>query len=284
MTNVKKRRVSLLVDEFITCRKCGDAIYDPPVFKCINDDMFCRPCHESLIGGVKKECSICFAKLSNRRSFLAEKILCKLPQLKCANQGCTKTYAGDEARILHTDTDCSFREVVCVHCEIPFSLQDLPGHLFKVKGFLPLLHSTSGFGHKVKTRISVEGMWDGRGKARPFTILTETGSSGDEERLHFFLNVGRSKGRYLFWVSHGQNKTLAREWRYSISIFSSSCDKKPEFTFGGYCPPADTTLAQIAQEMNILNLSTSFVAANLQGEKDNEITLESKIVRRDEKA
>jgi len=283
-SEAKRKRVSLSIEEIICCRKCSQPIYDPPVFKCPNDDMFCRPCHGSLMQD-HKECPFCFTRLTNKRSFLAEKILGKLPHTSCHNKGCNKSYAGDEARILHAEEECSLREVICVHCDIPHSIQDLPGHLFKVKGFSPLLHAVYGFGHEAKTRISVDGMWDGRGKSRPFTIVVEGGSGHDDQnsKLHFFLNVCRSKGRYLFWISHGQSKRETKAWRYTIRIFNSS-DKKPEFSFSGYCPPADSTLAQIAEEMNILNLSTNFVAANFQGEKDNEITLETKIVRVDEKA
>jgi len=311
---IKRKRVSLVIEDFLKCRKCCEPIYDPPVYKCANDDLFCRGCYEAIDKSDRRACAFCNAVLTGQRCALAEKILDKLPTVKCKNAGCSKAFAGDENRILHSHVECGYRKVNCVHCEALFGLNELAEHLFKVKGFYPLLHNVYGFGTKATTRFTVDELVDGRGKSRPFTVIVDSsddlkgcvggntsstsgvssggssfgaavGGGGDEKRLHFFLNVCRSKGRYMFWVSHGQKKNDLKVWRYTISVLGSSEAKRPEFTFSGYCQPADHSVPHIAEDMNVLNLSTNFQGDNFQGDnKNNIIVLETKIVRVAEKA
>lgn len=285
MSGAKRKRVSLVVEELVKCRKCCEPIYDPPVFKCPNDDLFCNGCYEAIVKSDEKACAVCNAVLTGQRCTLAEKILDKLPTIKCKNAGCSKAYAGNENRILHSQIECGYRKVNCVHCEVLFGLNELAEHLFKVKGFYPLLHNVYGFGTKATTRFTVDELWDGRGKSRPFTDGKGCGSGGcDEKRLHFFLNICRSKGRYMFWVSHGQRANDLRLWRYTISVLGTTDSKRPEFTFSGYCKPADHSVSHISEEMNVLNLSTNFQGDNFQADnKNTEIVLETKIVRVNEK-
>ena len=133
---VKRKRVSLVVEEFVKCCKCLDPIYDPPVYKCSNgDDLFCSVCYDVVLaaeaGNSKKgSCPVCNAALTwpGQRSSLAEKILDKLPTVKCKNAGCHKAFAGDENRIQHSTAECGYRKINCVHCEGLFGLNELAVH------------------------------------------------------------------------------------------------------------------------------------------------------------
>ena len=86
----KAEGVSLsdLIKETLECPVCMKTITDPPVFLCEKGHELCNPCREQL-KSEGKPCPVCRGKLIDARNWALEKLLKKLPQSRCKNNGCT---------------------------------------------------------------------------------------------------------------------------------------------------------------------------------------------------
>ena len=116
-----------LIKETLECPVCQKTITDPPVFLCEKGHELCNPCREQL-KSEGKPCPVCRGKLIDARSWAVEKLLKKLPQTRCKNNGCNFERS-DEELVKKHEKECTRRPVKCECCQQAVALVELHDHL-----------------------------------------------------------------------------------------------------------------------------------------------------------
>ena len=99
----------------------------PVIYQCQNGHCFCNGCHEPL-QKEGKECPVCQGELIKARCLAVEKMLDKLPKIKCRYEDCQFKRA--EVDVVHQhETHCLFRLVECSVCKEGIPLSSIAGHL-----------------------------------------------------------------------------------------------------------------------------------------------------------
>ena len=96
-------------------------------FQCGNGHYFCNGCYEPF-KKEGKDCPVCRGRLIDSRNLAVEKMLEKLPKIKCRYIDCQFKRADIDAVYQH-ETDCLFRLVECSRCEEGIPVSKLSDHI-----------------------------------------------------------------------------------------------------------------------------------------------------------
>jgi len=204
----------------LECPVCLKTCLDPPIHQCENGHYFCGDCHEPL-QNEGKGCPVCRGQLIKARSLAVEKMLEKLPKIKCRYEDCQFKRADIDAVHQH-ETDCLFRLVECSVCEKGIPLSRISDHLVLTHRKHP--NTMENFGIEKKGFIPQES---GLNKAQSPLKCKD---------LTFFINRNDyNDDLMMFWVSFCGTKKEAEQYEYTIKIMSSAEKKagRTQYLFTG---------------------------------------------------
>lgn len=118
------------VKDLLECPVCLRTVYDAPIYRCENDHIMCKTCHERLLsqGG---RCPFCRSNTlaSDKRSRILEAICARFPKTECKHPGCTHAMTDPYDLGIHEGTECSHRPHPCPLCTEPVRMSGMHQHL-----------------------------------------------------------------------------------------------------------------------------------------------------------
>jgi len=195
--------------ELLKCASCHKTILDPPVHRCNKDHLLCENCHQK--NGAMR-CPKCPGLLNqrsimNKRGFMAESILEKLPQIKCLFEGCDFARADEQAVAAH-QAACVHRPISCYTCYESVPVSGMASHLMAkhqhAKTWNVNIGQTLRLNYPQRTT-----------KGTIFTNPVEVLEDGLKRM--FFLNVTAEEDRYLFWVTHPWTSSDSNDQLYKYT-------------------------------------------------------------------
>jgi len=208
----RKASVSFLdcVAEFLECPVCLKTIKDPPIYLCEKGHGLCSTCREPL-KAEDKPCPECRGKLSDARNVALEKMLEKLPKIKCKYEGCTFERSDVELVRIHEDEDCKEKPVKCELCPESIALSKLYSHLEIKHGRKPGDDSNLG-----QEWI----MWTTQ-NALNRNYISPLGKVNND--LEFIVNREcYDENVTMFWVSFCGTPKQAKQYKYTIRVLTSA--------------------------------------------------------------
>merc|ERR1719300_1494402 len=130
------------LEDILECPVCLKTLLDPPIHQCENGHCFCNSCHETL-QRIGEDCPVCRNRLTNARNLTVEKMLDKLPKIKCRYENCNFKRAWIDTVHQH-ETDCLFRLVECSACEEGIPLSSISDHLETAHEWVPIMLDNFG--------------------------------------------------------------------------------------------------------------------------------------------
>jgi len=240
------------LEDTLECPVCLRIFLDPPVYYCENQHPLCSKCHQPLFKE-SKPCPICRGQLTEKRSFVIEKIIDKFPKTPCKFEGCSFSKADRELVIYH-EIGCANRLVDCGLCEsAQVNLSSLPEHLETVHkraifdmpypGEMELeapVGNSWKIQHVVKVKIpeKIRLVPADREQNRPGTNAFLT-----HDLTFLFNSLKTADNSYFFWVASTKAPQAAKNYKYTLKI-QKSADKKAGikgYLFSGTrsCVPCD---------------------------------------------
>ena len=202
------------VAEFLECPVCLKTIKDPPIYLCEKGHGLCSTCREPL-KAEDKPCPVCRGKLIDARNVALEKMLEKLPKIKCKYEGCTFERSDVELVRIHEDEDCKEKPVKCELCPESIVLSKLFSHLEINHGKTPCRDTKLGSGWNVWTpREALDDIY-----VSPLIKIND---------LEFIINRKCYDANVtMFWVSLCGTPKQAKQYEYTYTIrVLSSADFK----------------------------------------------------------
>ena len=200
------------VAESLECPVCLKTIKDPPIYLCEKGHGLCSACREPL-KAEDKPCPECRGKLTDARNVALEKMLEKLPKIKCKYDGCTFERSDVELVRIHEDEDCKEKPVKCELCPESIVLSKLFSHLEINHGKTPCRDTTLGSGWSLHT------FQDGLHKQ--VSLLGKVNND-----LEFIINREcYDMNVTMFWISLCGTPKEAKKYEYTIMI-KSAADRK----------------------------------------------------------
>lgn len=214
-----------LIKETLECPVCQKTITDPPVFLCEKGHELCNPCREQL-KSEGKPCPVCRGKLIDARSWAVEKLLKKLPQKRCKNNGCNFERSDEQLVKKHEADECTRRPVKCEFCHEAVALLCLHDHLISKhqKRPIPLVRDFQGItGHRAfqsdvqQASLSISPYGVGNTQ-HPLAKVFSVPFPGRD--LGFFYNWQQlgMLNLTMFWVSSDGTQKEAENYQYTLEI------------------------------------------------------------------
>jgi len=251
-------------EDILECPVCLKNFFDPPIFQCLNGHCFCNTCHETL-QKEGQDCPVCQGKLIKARCLAVEKMLDKLPKIKCRYEDCEFKRAEVDAVHQH-ETHCLFRLVECSVCEEGIPLSRISDHLDLTHRKKPLTLANLGIEKDFESPNS--GLHD---QQNPLKC----------NNLTFFINRKHYNDELtMLWISFCGGQKEAEEYEYTIKIESSTARKagRTKYLFSGtrQCVSCDVSHEDMEKKMEALCINKELMRKAAEGH--NEKRLEYKLM------
>jgi len=234
------------------CPVCLESMTDAPIFQCDNplSHSICSKCNETLQKEEKK-CPVCNANLGNRRNLAMEKMVEKLPKVKCKLKGCSFEKSDGEAVKKHEE-NCEYRHVPCAKCDDKVPLVNIADHVNVHNGnrTCPLLKSFSTNIMKgcVGTNL-VTGQC-------VFRVEVEV-----NDQLTFLSNwqVSEDGNAMYHWIAFVGPRESAKNFMYTLRVGDPNGPGRPLFEGTRVCVPCDLSHADMKKSKCCLMLDKELI-------------------------
>ena len=219
-------------------------------FQCENGHYFCNGCYEPL-KKEGKDCPVCQGRLTKSRNLAVEKMLEKLPKIKCRYEDCQFKRADIDVVYQH-ETDCV---VECIYCEEGIPVSKLSDHLEVAHRLKPKTPANLGIEKALWSADS--GLHDIQGPLKCHDLT-------------FFINRKLYNDELImFWISFCGDQKEAEKYEYTIKI-ESSADKnagrtKYLFTGSRQCVSCDVSHKDMMKEAEALFISNKLLMKAAEG-------------------
>jgi len=248
----------------LECPVCLKTCLDPPIHQCENGHYFCGDCHGPL-QNEGKGCPVCRGQLIKARSLAVEKMLEKLPKIKCRYEDCQFKRADIDAVYQH-ETDCLFRLVECSRCEEGIPISRLSDHLELTHRKHPCTLKNFGIEEGFIPQKSGLNKMQNPLKCKDLTFFINRNDYNDD--------------LMMFWISFCGTKKEAELYEYTIKIVSSAEKKAGRiqylFTGSRRCVSCDVSHKDIKKTTEALFVSKELMRKAAEGH--NEKRLEWKLI------
>jgi len=204
--------------DVLECPVCCEGFKDPPIYLCENMHGLCSKCKTSLMKNENEEakcCPICRGELTDKRSYLMEKMLEKLPKMTCKHDDCDFKRA-EENLVEEHEVECQYRPVFCGMCDEQVGLNRLTHHLDEAHGMKKTCLGAMEFAVTVHCKH----------EAMPESVCYE------KEKVIFPIDIDTKDQFYLnftplghdmrlMWVSCSLSGEKAMGYKYSIAMTGS---------------------------------------------------------------
>ena len=210
------------LEDILECPVCKEPFKAPPIYLCENMHGVCFKCRRSLmqLGDGVVCCPMCRGRLTQKRAYYLEKMLDKLPKVKCRHANCGFKSA-DKTYVKEHEVECQQRLVACGDCGNWVSLSRLTLHQVKTHKTMTLPKIAVRFGEPITsklTRIPV------RSEMHPLNV--------QDAWPHFYLNMAPSTPVpanpgpanpdlpkvVMIWVSCSLSAAKAANFQYEITL------------------------------------------------------------------
>jgi len=237
-----------LKEEF-ECPVCLESMTEAPIFQCDNPlgHSVCSKCNKTLKKDGKK-CPMCRSNLSNRRNLPLEKMVEKLPKVKCKFEGCSfkksDTEAGKKTVKKH-EKNCQYRHIPCVYCDNKVPLKNIADHVTNHTGAVTF----RGFS------ISRNSSKTCRKKSYQCVYRVE-----DNDEPTFLNNWEVLKdGIAMYWISFVGAKESAKNYMYTLKLGEANETGRYPFEGTRFCAPCDISHADMKKSKCCLVLDKELI-------------------------
>jgi len=255
------------LEDVLECPVCLKTFLDPPIHQCENGHCFCNSCHEPL-QKEGKDCPVCRGRLTNARSLAFEKLLEKLPKIKCRYEDCQFKRADVDVVYQH-EIGCLFRLVECGNCQDSIPMSKLYDHLSTDHNLPSLDRLDQVFGTDVELKVG----------------LDYSGQVGlIYNNLTFFVNFLSTQGSMqMFWISFCGGEKEAEEYEYTIKIVSSAGKKAGRafylFTGTRECVSCEVSHEDMKKKKEALLINKTLLEKAVKDPKKNRFNIKIMITK-----